>query len=259
MDDDVVSALEVSIADLGALLVQVDKFRAGDGAEARDLRAACHAIGDRARRAHKRGLLDAALAREIHDDAVAARGALDQWLAGVRASPAHRAAVAALAAHDDAALGTALTALFAGVEAVAPPPVVFHPVGWQRRGRPLPAKDVAAELVRLRAEGLVGDDDVAAPGVDPGLPGIVVTAAPPLGAPVYLVLRDAARPAWALRLVATGDYVVPGALLVAPFAVGLASPDDEDLDEWTLDPAAYRDALAAAITARGLPLDDARP
>jgi hypothetical protein len=48
---------------------------------------------------------------------------------------------------------------------------------------------------------------------------------------------------------------VPGARLVTPFAIGLAAPDDEELDEWTLDPAAYRDALAAAITARGLPLD----
>jgi hypothetical protein len=82
-----------------------------------------------------------------------------------------------------------------------------------------------------------------------------VSATPPPGAPVYVVLRDAARPAWALRLVATGDFVLPGGRLVAPFAVGLASPDDEDLDEWTLDPAAYRDALAAAITARGLPID----
>jgi hypothetical protein len=35
----------------------------------------------------------------------------------------------------------------------------------------------------------------------------------PLGAPVYVVLRDAARPAWALRLVATGDFVVPGVRL----------------------------------------------
>ena len=255
MDDDVVSALEAAIADLGTLLVQMDKFRAGAAADARDLRAACHAIGDRARRAHKHGALDVALARELHGDAAAARVALEGWLAGVRASPAHRTAVTALAAGDEAALRAALPALFAGVEDVAPPPALFHPVAWQRRGRPLPADDVAAGLDRLRAEGLAGDDDVAAPGVDPGLPGVLVSATPPLGAPVYVVLRDTARPAWALRLVATGDFVVPGTRLVAPFAVGLASPEDEDLDEWTLDPVAYRDALAAALTARGLPLD----
>ena len=255
MDDDVVSALEAAIADLGTLLVQLDKFRAGAAADARDLRTACHAIGDRARRAHKHGGLDGALARELHADAGAARVALERWLGAVRASPVHRAAVAALGAGDDVALRAALPELFAGVEGVAPPPALFHPVGWQRRGRPLPPGDVAAELVHLLAEGLPGDDDLAAPGVDPGLPGVVMSATPPLGAPVYVVLRDAARPAWALRLVATGDFVVPGMVLRVPFAVGLASPDDEDLDEWTLDPAAYRDALAAAITARGLSLD----
>jgi hypothetical protein len=255
VDDDVVSALEAAIADLGTLLVQMDKFRAGAGGDARDLRTACHAIGDRARRAHKHGALDVALAHELHADAVAARVALEGWLAELRASPAHRTAVAALAAGDDAALRVALLALFAGVEVVAPSPDLFHPVAWQRRGRPLPADAIAADLVRLRADGLAGDDDVAAPGVDPGLPGVIMSAAPPLGAPVYVVLRDAARPAWALRLVATGDLVVPGTRLVTPFTVGLAAPDDDDLDEWTLDPAAYHDELAAAIGARGLPLD----
>ena len=255
MDDDVVSALEAAIADLGTLLVQMDKFRAGAAGDARDLRATCHAIGDRARRAHKHGGLDVALAQELHGDAAAARVALERWLAEVRASPAHRTAVAALATGDDAALRAALPALFADVEDVAPPPALFHPVAWQRRGRPLPADAIAGELLRLRAEGLPGDDDVAAPGVDAGLPGVVMSAAPPLGAPVYVVLREAARPPWALRLVATGDFVVPGARLVTPFAVGLASPDDEELDEWTLDPAAYRDALVAAITAHGLSLD----
>jgi len=255
VDDDVVSALEAAIADLGTLLVQVDKFRAGAAADARNLRAACHAIGDRARRAHKHGALDVGLAQELYGDAAGARVALERWLAGVRGSPAHRTAVTALAAGDDVALRAALPALFAGVEDVTPPAALFHPVGWQHRGRPLPADAIAAELVRLRIEGLAGDDDVAAPGVDPGLPGATVSATPPLGAPVYVVLRDAARPAWALRLVATGDFVVPGARLVAPFTVGLASPDDEDLDEWTLDPAGYRDALSAAITRRGLPVD----
>ena len=98
MDDDVVSALEAAIADLGTLLVQMDKFRAADAGEARDLRMVCHAIGDRARRAHKHGALDVALAHELHADAAAARIALERWLAAVRASPAHRTAVAALAA-----------------------------------------------------------------------------------------------------------------------------------------------------------------
>jgi len=48
VDDTVVTALESAIADLGTLLVQVDKFRAGRGDDARALRAVCLAIGDRA-------------------------------------------------------------------------------------------------------------------------------------------------------------------------------------------------------------------
>jgi hypothetical protein len=254
VDETTVTALETAIADLGALIVQVDKFRAGDADDARALRAACLAMGDRARRAHRRGALDEALARELLADAEAARTSLAGWLGRVRHSAPYRAAVAALAAGDDAVLRASLATLYAGVAVAPAPDALFHQVAWQRRGRPRPAADVARELARLRADGLPGDGDAEAPGVDPALPGVLFHREPPPGAPVFLALRGDACPPWVLAL-PTGDVVVPGAIVRVPFVVATADPDAEDLDAWTLDPLAFRDELVAALRAEGVPLD----
>jgi len=254
VDDDVVSALEAAIADLGTLLVQMDKFRAAEASDARALRAACLALGDRARRAHRHGMLDAVLATELRTDAAEAQAMLERWLGELRASRAYRDAVEALGTGDDGRLRTSLCALFAGVDAVDPPDVLFHPVSWQRRGRPRRAAEVADEIVRLRAEGLDAESDPATPGVDPALPGVFLHATPPLGAPVFLVLRGAARPGWVLRLATSGDLIAPGPRLRTPFTVGLAAVDDEDLDAWS--PVGYREDLETALVARRVPLDE---
>lgn len=256
MDDDVITALEEAIADLGGLLVQMDKFRAVHTVDARALRTVCLAIGDRARRAHRHGQLDPALARELSGDAGAARVALTAWLAGVRASKPYQDAVAALARADDRPLQDALLALYDGVAVVAPPEALFHPVAWQRRGRPRPADEVARELVRLRQVGFPGDRDPDAPGVDPSLPGIVLLSLPPSGAPIYLAVRGSARPPWVLALAATGDLVAPGAQVVLQFSAVLADPEDADLDAWALDPVAHRSALEIALRAHGVPIDE---
>ena len=248
MDDDVVNALEHAIADLGTLLVQLDKFRADD--DARRLRGACLAIGDRARRAHRHGTLDAALAAELAADAGAARTALDAWLDGVRSSVLYRDAAAAIArgAVDD--VRAVLPALFDGVSVLSPVPALFHPVAWQRRGRPRPAAEIADELAGWSADGIPGDGDPASPGVDPALPGVLLHRAPPDGAPVHLAIAAGATP-WVLALDAIGDAVAPGIRRRLPFTVVLADPDD-DLDAWTLDPAAFRRELAEALAARAL-------
>jgi hypothetical protein len=253
VDDDVVAALESALADLGTLLVQMDKFRAGAGDDARALRAACLAIGDRARRAHRHGGLDEVLAVELRADTEAARAGLARWLDGMRRSDLYVRSTAALARGDLATLRGTLPALFAGTRAEPPPPALFHPVAWQRRGRPRPPADIADELGRWREDGLPGDGDVAAPGVDPALPGVSLLATPPVGAPLHLVIAERDCPPWVLRLEATGDVVVPGERLRVPFAVALADPDD-DLDAWTLDPVALRRDLAAALAARAIPL-----
>lgn len=254
MDENTVSTLETTIADLGTLMVQLDKFRAGGADDARALRAACLAIGDRARRGHRRGSLDDDLARELLADAEAARGSLSTWLAGIRDSAPYRTAAAALADGDDAVLRASLAELYQDVDVAPAPDPLFHQVAWQRRGRPRPAADVARDLARLHVEGLPGDGDPEAPGVDPALPGALFHRTPPLGAPVFLVLRGDARPPWVLAL-RTGDVVVPGAIVRVPFAVGMADPDAEDLDGWIQDPAGFRDELLAALAAEGVPLD----
>jgi hypothetical protein len=253
VDDDVVNALEAALADLGTLLVQMDKFRAAAGDDARALRAACLAIGDRARRAHRRGGLDDVLGAELAADTDAARAAVVRWLDAVRTSPTYARSTAALERGDLATLRETLPALYAGAHAEPPPPRLFHPVAWQRRGRPRPAEEVAEELAAWRRDGLPGDGDAAAPGVDPALPGVSLLASPPAGAPLHLVIAADDGPPWVLRLEASGDVVVPGARLRVPFAVALADPDD-DLDAWVLDPVALRSALAAALAARGIPL-----
>jgi len=254
VDDDAVTALEVAIADLGTFLVQMDKFRAGETDEARALRAAALAAGDRARRAHRHGALDATLAHELAVDVAATHAALAAWLGTVRASTAYRRAVDALGRGDDPALRASVPELFAGVRVVDPPAALFHPVTWQRRGRPLLAADVVTGIVRLRDDGLPSEHDETTAGVDPDLPGVMLQVAPPLGAPVYLVFRDAARPAWVVEL-PSGDVVVPGSSLRAPFTVGLADPDDDELDGWTLDPTTYRRELTTALLARDLAID----
>lgn len=248
MDDDVVNALEHAIADLGTLLVQLDKFRGDDDAHA--LRSACLAIGDRARRAHRRGGLDRVLAGELAADAAAAHAALEARLAAIRTSSLYRRAAAALAADDLDTLRDALPALFAGTSVLAPAPALFHPAPWQRRGRPRSAAQIADELAAWRADGIPGDGDPTSTGVDPALPGVPLTAEPPDGAPVHLEIDAGAVP-WVLSLDATGDAVAPGTRRRFAFAVVLADPDRE-LDAWTLDPVAFRRDLAAALAARGL-------
>jgi hypothetical protein len=256
MADDAVTALEEAIADLGTLLVQMDKFRAARATDARRLRGVSLAIGDRARRAHRHGQLDPALARELAGDADAARASLTVWLATVRASAPFQQAVAALERSDDRRLQEALLDVYDAVAIVEPPAALLHPVAWQRRGRPRSADEVVQDLVRLRDEGLPGDDDPGAPGIDPSLPGVILHATPPPGAPVYLTLRGLIQPQWVLALAMTGDFVIPGSRRILPFAVSLADPDADDLDGWNLDPIAYRQSLETALRANGLPLDD---
>jgi len=253
VDEDVASRLEEAVAELGTLLLQMEKFAAGRGADAAALRAASLAIGDRARRAHRHGVLDAALAGTLLGDAHASRTALEAWLAGVRGSASYRAAAAAVAAGDRDASARTLVNVFDGAAVAPPPPVLYHPVTWQRRGRPRPAADIAAEVAELRRNGLMGDDDPAAFGVDPALPAVVLHRAAPHGAPLALVLNGAALPAWVMTLPVTDDVFVPGARFVTPFEVALAAPGD-DIDDWVLDPEELRRGLRAALGTHGIPI-----
>ena len=248
-----------AIADLGTLLVQMDKFRAGAADEARDPPHGLprdrrsrppRAPARRARRHARRG------ARRRRGRGARAR--LERWLAGGPRSPAHRRRRRrARRAATTPRFAPRSPALFAGVEASRRrrPSSIRSP--GSAAAVPRPAADVAAELVRLRADGLAGRRRPRRARRRSGASGRASCPRRRRSARRSTSsLRDAARPAWALVLDASGDVVVPGVGSRAPFAVGLADPDDDELDEWTLDPAALsRRELAAAIARTAVPTD----
>jgi hypothetical protein len=254
VDDRLVARLEAAVADAGARLLRLEKYRAGTGTEARALAQRVLALGDRARRAHHAGTLDAAAAEALLAEAGALGRALDAALAAVVASAEHRAAVAAHAAGDLAALAPLLPQLFAGVEVVAQPPDLHYPAPWLRRGRPRPPGEVAAALVELAASGIPAEADDLSPAVDAALPAIALTAGPPEEA-VTLRFAAATLPAPLCRVVGSGEFLLHLARLRAPFTVVVRGAlDDAEREAIPVDWPAYRRALVAALAAERLPV-----
>src|SRR2546430_9480684 len=190
VDEAVVGEPEAAIADVGALLVRVRKYRRGQTGAGATLLDEALALGDRARRLHRHEALDPAAARALLSEAEALATRGRELLSGVRAAPEYRAAIVAHAAGDVTALATALPAIFVGLEAVAGPPDLFYPLAWQRRAKPRPVADVVAEVKRCLDEGLTAEGDDVAPGTDPELPAVVLHGEAPPHEPV--VLRCAA-------------------------------------------------------------------
>lgn len=254
------SELEAALADTGALLVRVQKYQRGAGPEGAALQRRALALGDAARRLHRQDALDAAAARGLLAEAHALAASLRALLAAVRADPAHRAAVEALAADDRAALGAALPLVFAGLEPAPLPPALFFPVPWLRRGRRRPVAEIVAEVADARDQGLPGEGDDLSPGADAELPAVTLVAEPPGDEPICLRLATATLEAPVLRVAATGEYLVHAVRLRAPLAVRLAPelPADEQLrvEVTPADHARWRDELAAALTAAGIRVDD---
>ena len=246
-----VTALETAIADVGAGLVQLQKFRDGLPAHA-TLLAETMRLGDRARAAHRAESLDA--------DAAALAGAarallarVGTALAAVRAAATYRAAVAAHVAGDHAALARLLPAVFAGLEPVAAPPDLFLAVPWLRRSRPRPADDLAGLVDELRAAGIDAESDPAAPGVDAELPAVALLGEAPLGDPLVLRFPGASLPPAVFVVVDSGEYLVHVPALRTPFAVVLPPTlDPDELGEVSVDHPRYRAALASALATRGI-------
>ena len=166
----------------------------------------------------------------------------------MRESPSYRAAVAAHATEDHTALATLLPALFEGIEHVPTPPPLFHAVLWLRRNRPRPAHEVVAEIVRLLHEGIAPDGDRLAWGTDPELPAVELLDERPLADPIMVRFAPGSLPPAVFRLIESGTHLVHVPVLRAPFEVLVAkSLDPEELGEITLDHAAYRDDLLAAL------------
>ena len=260
MDEGLVTELESAIADGGALVVRAQKYRRGAGPEGAALLGAALALGDEARRLHRRDALDAAAARRLLTEARALTERLRALLAEVRAGADYRAAVAAHRAGDRIALARLLPAIFAGLEPAPLPGDLFAALAWLRRGRPRPPEEVLGEVLGARAQGLAGEGDDLSPGADPDLPAVTLRSDAPPAEPLVLRLPAAALPAPVLRLAESGEYLVHAARLPAPFALRLAArlESDEDL-RVALAPADYarwRDALARALADAGVPVEE---
>lgn len=244
--------LEATIADIGALLVQLHKFTAGVALHG-TLLAETMALGDRARRHLRARSLDAAADAGLEAEAASlharATAALDQ----IRRSPAYRDAAAAHASGDHAALARLLPELFAGLSAIPPPPFLWHPIAWLRRNRPRAAADIVTTVRGVAAHGLEGDGEPTAPGLDPALPAVPLDTAPTGADPVLLRWAHADLPPAVFRRDATGELLVHVPRLIAPFTVVLPTTLDEDeLGELSVDHQRYRAELVDAFAAAGI-------
>ena len=260
MDERLVSELETAVADTGALLVRLQKYRRATEADAAALARDALSLGDTARRLHRQNALDESAALRLLEAAHALTMRLHSLLAAIRGGVEYRAAVAAHAAGDHPTLARLLPRIFAGLESVLRPGDLFAPVVWLRRSRLRPVDDLVAELVSARDEGLAGEGDDLSPGADPELPAVVLTSAPPADDPIALRIPAGSVTAPVHRLVDTGEHLVHVPRLRTPAVVLLRRnlELDEQLrvdipaTEW----ADYRAALIAAVTAGGLPIEE---
>jgi hypothetical protein len=260
VDDRTVTELETAIADAGALLVRAGRYTRGAGPEGRALLRDAQALGDTARRLHHRDTLDADTARALGAEAAALAGRVRALLAAVEASTEYRAAVAAHAAGDQAALGRVIGAVFADVEPVATPAALWTHVAWLRRGRPRGADDVVAEIRDRMHAGFPAEGDDLGPGADARLPAVVLAAEPPADEPVAVRIDGTAVRVPFYRVTSTGELLAYTPRLVAPLTVRLAVEPPEDQPRLEVDFGAWRAALAAALAAAGVAVDEpARP
>jgi hypothetical protein len=253
VDEALVTALEAAVADTGALVVRLQKYRRGAGPDGQALFGEAMALGDAARRLHRRGTLDPDRARALLAGVRGLAGRLAALLGAIHDAPEYRTAVAAYDAGDRAVLAPLLPVVFAGLEPVTPPPTLFAALPWRRRGRPCPPAELALEVVALRDDGLAAEGDDLSPGADARLPAVTLQVTPPLGEAVVLGLDAEALEGPAHRLVETGDHLVHAPRVRAPMTVLLAATPLED-ERVVVDWEAYRAALARALTAVGIPV-----
>jgi len=249
---DLAAELEAALTASGTLLVWAEKYRHADATAVPALRATLLSLGDRARYLARGGGLDDGAARELLDAVVAANADLRRLIEVRKSDAAYRQAIDHRLAGHTGRLSELLPRIFADLEVAAPPAAAFWAPPWQRRGRPLPADELATRIAELQASGVPATADDLTPGVDPELPGVLLADSMPFGSPLALRYDGATLPQPSLRL---GDDVVlvPVDTLRLPFTVALAAVD-EPLDEWVADPALYLDALERACRQRGIPV-----
>jgi hypothetical protein len=256
VDEALVSELESAIADSGALLLQLQKYRRGREREGTGLAREAMALGDAARRLHRRDALGGAAVSDLLAEARGVTARLRALIDAVRADPAYRAAVTAHRTGDHAALGRLLPVIFAGLEPFSAAGDLFAPIAWLRRGRLRPVADVVDDV----QAGLPAEGDDLSPGADADLPAVSLSDSPPPDEPIVLRLPAGTLAGPVHRLSESGEVLVHVPRLPAPAAVVRLATRLE-LDEQLrveVAPAEYahhRDALEAALTAAGVPIE----
>ncbi len=245
--DDTASQLEVAIADLGRLLLRLQKYRGTTTVHAACLADALR-LGDRAREGHRRQTLSPAAAGALLAEAHRVRERLAAAIAHVHDSALYRTAVQAHAQADFATLRHVLPQLFTDLETIADPRPCFTSVPWLRRGRPRPPADVVASVVRLSTEGLAAEGSPDAAGSDPELPAVPLGVAPPAEEPLVITFASNDLPPALFQLADSGSLLVHVTRLHAPFQVRVA----EALEvEAGVDWPSYRASLLASLAAAG--------
>jgi len=258
MADVLAAELEGAIADMGLLLVELEKFHVAPGSSGDALRAEALRLGDRARRLHRSGTLDDPATAVLVRDAGDVVRRLRRSLRDIRDAADYRAAVVAHRTGDHTALAALLPALFVGLDPVGQPPALFHPVAWLRRNRPRPPADLAADVARMRHAGLVAAGDATGWGSDPELPAVQLLTAPPAGDPIALRFDPGTLPPAIFRLRDTDEYLVHVPVLRAPFAAVVpATLDPDELGEISLDHPHYRGLLLEALESISVPIHGA--
>jgi hypothetical protein len=243
--------LEATLVDLGTLMVRLEKYRLEAHPTAGPLRAAAIEAGAAARRLHRRGALEGPAANDILAGAIRTRDDLTRLLAAIHDGPDYRAAVAAHARADAAALGELWPRVFSGVQAAPPPGLAYHPIDWQRRGRPRAPAEIAASVSAQLRDGIDAIGDDLSPATDPRLPIVPLTVHWPDGAPLALRFAGTDLPPPVLHRLDVGEVILPRVRLRTLALVELAH-ESIDVDEWAGDLAAFHAAVTPALEAAGI-------
>jgi hypothetical protein len=186
--------------------------------------------------------------------------AAEQAIGDVRATSAYRDALTAWESGRYADVAACAPEIFAGVELVTTPGLLYAPIPVvNRRGgaeRFLTPDAVAARVAALLREGVGAEREPADLGADESLPAIVLTETPDLlETPLALVVDPARDGVPVARLVGSGELLVYAPRVSAVGRVRCtAEPDDE---WWAVRPNEYArwiNALRAALAPHGIEL-----
>jgi hypothetical protein len=248
--------LERQVTAIGILAAEVERYSGAESAGAAALRAEALDLAARARRLYREPLPEAAavaaLAEAGGEIAVRFRALLD----AIRDAPEYHAALAAWRAGDGPNLARYIPAVFADVEQTFPPGPLYDPVSVLTRGsRPKPVAALAADITRLRTEGIAASPDGDGAGTDPALRAVVLHASwENLDTPVALRMDADALPCPVFRHVRSGEMLVYVERLLGPWTVVLAAgPSPERWPDAGVDYVDFLSDLRAALDAAGCP------